>query len=101
MRKESRLSDKTLAAEMAGNWSEVLAIYEEALQTGKMQDSSSENLSAGVCEPISEDERDYLRCLLNMGHHQALITHISGLTAQFQDKSKTQQLSSYGVASAL
>ena len=101
MRKESRLSDKTLAAEMAGNWSEVLAIYEEALQTGKMQDSSSENLSAGVCEPISEDERGYLRCLLNMGHHQALITHISGLTAQFQDKSKTQQLSSYGVASAL
>ena len=95
MRTESRLSDKTLAAEKAGNWSEVLAIYEEALQDG------DGFVSDGVSDVMSDNERGYLRCLLNMGHHQALITHISGLTAQYQDRPRTQQLSSYAIASAL
>ncbi|UPR01432.1 phosphatidylinositol kinase [Chloropicon primus] len=98
MREESRLCDKTLAAEKAGNWSEVLAIYEEALQDGASGDGF---MSDGIQDVMSDDERGYLRCLLNMGHHQAMITHISGLTAQFQDKPRTQQLSSYAIASAL
>ena len=81
------MSDKTLAAEKAGNWSEVLSIYEEALQDISMQESQDfrdADANPTTAAATSDDERGYLRCLLNMGHHQALITHISGLTAQFQ-----------------
>merc|ERR1719247_778784 len=65
------------------------------------QDFRDADANPTTAAATSDDERGYLRCLLNMGHHQALITHISGLTAQFQDKPRMQELSSYAIASAL
>ncbi|WOK94665.1 serine/threonine-protein kinase ATR isoform X1 [Canna indica] len=74
LRKASRLQDQLLINEKAGNWAEVLTLCEQALQT----------------EPSSvQRHSDFLNCLLNMCHLQAMVTHVDGLISRIPQYKKT------------
>ena len=92
----------TLAAEKAGNWSEALTLYEQALQHSKgsggsglegraqaagagaaasMLDGAGRGGGGGVAgaraDGLGPMQRGYLDCLLHMGHLQGLLTQAS------------------------
>lgn len=74
LRKTSKLQDQLLINEKAGNWAEVLTLCEQALQ---MEPSSVQRHS------------DFLNCLLNMCHLQAMVTHVDGLISRIPQYKKT------------
>ncbi|XP_042464961.1 serine/threonine-protein kinase ATR-like isoform X2 [Zingiber officinale] len=74
LRKTSKLQDQLLINEKAGNWAEVLTLCEQALQ---MEPSSVQRHS------------DFLNCLLNMCHLQAMVTHVDGLISRIPQHNKT------------
>ncbi|KAG6530237.1 serine/threonine-protein kinase ATR-like [Zingiber officinale] len=74
LRKTSKLQDQLLINEKAGNWAEVLMLCEQALQ---MEPSSVQRHS------------DYLNCLLNMCHLQAMVTHVDGLISRMPQYKET------------
>lgn len=73
LRKCATLQDQILINEKAGNWSEALTCCEQALQ----MEPSSVTRHLGV-----------LDCLLNMGHLQAMVTHVDGLNSRMPDHTK-------------
>ena len=99
LRKEGKLSDKILIAEKAGNWAEVLAMHEESLQ--HLHHSEGKGDHPGYQTKMTGSQRGYLRCLLNMGHHQALITYVGGLNAMGTSDHVTKELANYATSSAL
>ncbi|KAG0625577.1 hypothetical protein M758_2G066000 [Ceratodon purpureus] len=73
LRKCSTLQDQILINEKAGNWGEALTCCEQALQ----MEPSSVTRHLGV-----------LDCLLNMGHLQAMVTHVDGLNSRMPNHKK-------------
>ncbi|KAG6548304.1 hypothetical protein Mapa_010357 [Marchantia paleacea] len=70
LRTSTTLQDQVLIHEKAGNWGESLTCYEQALQM----------------EPTSILRHSgLLNCLLNMGHLQAMVTHVDGLILRMPD----------------
>lgn len=94
-----RPEDQRLAAEKAGNWSEALTLYEQALQhsggggTGGGGGSGLQAAARLVAQGASGRaavarvaglgglQRGYLDCLLHMGHLQGLLTQVGRSTA--------------------
>lgn len=101
-----RPEDQRLAAEKAGNWSEALTLYEQALQHsrgsggggaggGGQAAGAGAEAAAGVLDGdggasagggaggreagLGPMQRSYLDCLLHMGHLQGLLTQASPL----------------------
>ncbi|KAH0698336.1 hypothetical protein KY290_016254 [Solanum tuberosum] len=74
LRKSKSLQDHLLINKKAGNWAEVLASCEQALQM----------------EPTSvQRHSDVVNCLLNMCHLQATVTHVDGLISRIPKYQKT------------
>ncbi|CAM6089350.1 unnamed protein product [Calypogeia fissa] len=73
LRTSTNLQDQILINEKAGNWAEALTCCEQALQ----MEPSSVVQHSGV-----------LDCLLNMGHLQAMVTHVDGLVSRLADHKK-------------
>ncbi|KAL1193295.1 Serine/threonine-protein kinase ATR [Cardamine amara subsp. amara] len=72
--KSLSLQDQLLINKKAGNWAEVFTACEQALQM----------------EPTSvQRHSDVLNCLLNMCHHQTMVTHVDGLIARVPEYKKT------------
>ncbi|KAL2643558.1 hypothetical protein R1flu_011145 [Riccia fluitans] len=70
LRTTTTLQDQILIHEKSGNWGESLTCYEQALQM----------------EPTSVLRHSgLLNCLLNMGHLQAMVTHVDGLNLRIPD----------------
>ncbi len=95
-----RPEDQRLAAEKAGNWSEALTLYEQALQhsggtAGSGRQAAGAAAAAGLLDGaggagggsmagpgeagLGAMQRGYLDCLLHMGHLQGLLTQASPL----------------------
>lgn len=73
LRKSVSLQDQILIHEKTGNWAEALTCCEQALQL----------------QPTSIDRHSgVLNCLLNMGHLQAMVTHVDGLILRFPNNKK-------------
>lgn len=93
-----RPEDQRLAAEKAGNWSEALTLYEQALQhsggsAGSGRQAAGAAAAAGLLDGaggarggsmagpgeagLGAMQRGYLDCLLHMGHLQGLLTQAS------------------------
>ncbi|KAI5062158.1 hypothetical protein GOP47_0022697, partial [Adiantum capillus-veneris] len=83
LHKSLSLQDEVLINVKAGNWAEALTCCEQALQMDPMSVTRHEGV---------------LNCLLNMGHLQALVTHVDGLLLRFPEKKK--EWSSWGVQAA-
>ena len=96
-----RPEDQRLAAEKAGNWSEALTLYEQALQhSGVVGDAAANGRAgmqaaagvlagggapgggaaaagaAGAGAGLGGMQRGYLDCLLHIGHLQGLLTQV-------------------------
>eukprot|EP00897_Mesotaenium_endlicherianum_P000569 jgi/Mesen1/10512/ME000083S10013 len=83
LRSSTSLEDEMLINEKSGNWAQALTCYEQALQM----------------EPQSVSRHsDLLNCLLNMGHFQAMVTHVDGLLARMPEQ--TARWSTQGVQAA-
>ncbi|XP_068493011.1 serine/threonine-protein kinase ATR isoform X2 [Phaseolus vulgaris] len=71
--KSLRLQDQLLMNKKAGNWADVLTSCEQALQM----------------EPTSfQRHSDVLKCLVNMCHLQAMVTHVDGLISRIPQYKK-------------
>lgn len=95
-----RPEDQRLAAEKAGNWSEALTLYEQALQHSGAATASGGGCGGGggmeaaaamvadgtarggaggaVAAGLSGLQRGYLDSLLHIGHLQGLLTQVGG-----------------------
>ncbi|CAN7059710.1 unnamed protein product [Brassica rapa subsp. trilocularis] len=72
--KSLSLQDQLLIDKKSGNWAEVFTACEQALQM----------------EPTSvQRHSDVLNCLLNMCHHQTMVTHVDGLISRVPEYKKT------------
>ncbi|XP_010416834.1 PREDICTED: serine/threonine-protein kinase ATR [Camelina sativa] len=72
--KSLSLQDQLLINKKSGNWAEVFTACEQALQM----------------EPTSvQRHSDVLNCLLNMCHHQTMVTHVDGLISRVPEYKKT------------
>lgn len=90
-----RPEDQRLAAEKAGNWSEALTLYEQALQhnggavasgggSGGCEglQAAAGMLAGGAAGPaglgpgLGSMQRGYLDCLLHIGHLQGLLAQV-------------------------
>ncbi|CAN8236301.1 unnamed protein product [Cochlearia groenlandica] len=72
--KSLSLQDQLLINKKYGNWAEVFTACEQALQM----------------EPTSvQRHSDVLNCLLNMCHHQTMVTHVDGLISRVPEYKKT------------
>jgi hypothetical protein len=110
-----RPEDQRLAAEKAGNWSEALTLYEQALQhsgssgaggsgstgTGAGGTSAAAVLADGPQGDagLGAQQRGCLECLLHIGHLQGLLAQVEGLAAGAGDKSAAQ-LAALGAAAS-
>ncbi|CAA0406623.1 unnamed protein product [Arabidopsis thaliana] len=72
--KSLNLQDQLLINKKSGNWADVFTACEQALQM----------------EPTSvQRHSDVLNCLLNMCHHQTMVTHVDGLISRVPEYKKT------------
>ncbi|KAI3426356.1 hypothetical protein D9Q98_008728 [Chlorella vulgaris] len=110
-----RPEDQRLAAEKAGNWSEALTLYEQALQhsgSSGAGGSGSTGAGAGATSAaavladgpqgdagLGAQQRGCLECLLHIGHLQGLLAQVEGLAAGAGDKSAAQ-LAALGAAAS-
>ncbi|MCO5595170.1 hypothetical protein L7F22_049209 [Adiantum nelumboides] len=83
LHKSLSLQNEVLINVKTGNWAEALTCCEQALQ----MDPTSVTRHEGV-----------LNCLLNMGHLQALVTHVDGLLLRIPERKK--EWSTWGVQAA-
>jgi len=98
LRKTQSLSiDNKLLGEKAGNWTDVLCMYEKDLQ-GDLAESPHASLSSPG--QLSSDQRGYMRCLLNTGHLKALQTHVDGLLAKEGSRKIRGQIAAFGADAA-
>ena len=115
-----RPEDQRLAAEKAGDWSEALTIYEQAMQYQSRSSGGGGSSSGGgsgsaaaaallecglgaEAEGLSPTQRGYLGCLLNMGHLQGLLAQVEGMAAaggSGQGAAAVAQLAAMGTAAA-
>ncbi|KAL4421833.1 hypothetical protein ABPG77_001622 [Micractinium sp. CCAP 211/92] len=115
-----RPEDQRLAAEKAGNWSEALTLYEQALQhsggtAGSGRQAAGAAAAAGLLDGaggagggsmagpgeagLGAMQRGYLDCLLHMGHLQGLLTQVEGLAGEARP-SAAGQLAALGAAAS-
>jgi hypothetical protein len=115
-----RPEDQRLAAEKAGNWSEALTLYEQALQhsgrAGGNISSGGGGLQAAAAlvadggagghgggsstaPGLGAMQRSYLDCLLHIGHLQGLLTQVEGL-AGGSSSMGAAQLAALGAAAS-
>jgi hypothetical protein len=119
-----RPEDQRLAAEKAGNWSEALTLYEQALQhsgraggSGGGAGSGGGGLQAAAAlvadgggrgghggsssgaPGLGSMQRSYLDCLLHIGHLQGLLTQVEGL-AGGSSSMGAAQLAALGAAAS-
>ena len=98
LRKSQSLSiDDKLLGEMAGNWTDVLSMYEKDLQEDMANRPHELSASPGH---LSSDQRGYMRCLLNTGHLKALQTHVDGLLAKETSVKIRAQIAAFGADAA-
>lgn len=83
LHKSLSLQDQVLINEKSGNWAEALTCCEQALQ----MEPKSVSRHFGV-----------LNCLLNMGHLQAMVTHVDGLLSRLPEFKR--EWSMWGVQAA-
>ena len=89
--------DDKLLGEKAGNWTDVLCMYEKDLQ-GDMVESPHASISPSG--QLSSEQRGYMRCLLNTGHLKALQTHADGLLAKEASRKIRGQIAVFGADAA-
>jgi hypothetical protein len=117
-----RPEDQRLAAEKAGDWSEALTLYEQALQHSghsghsggggaggglgaALASQAAAAESAGAAAAGAEDaglgllQRGYLQCLLQMGHLRGLLAQLEGLAAAAGPRAAAQ-LAALGAAAS-
>ncbi|XP_024518074.1 serine/threonine-protein kinase ATR [Selaginella moellendorffii] len=70
LQKRASLEDQVLINKISGNWAEALTFCEQALEL----EPKSLYWQSGI-----------LDCLVNMGHFQAMVTHVDGLLARLRD----------------
>ena len=98
LRKTQSLSiDDKLLGEMAGNWTDVLSMYEKDMQEDMANRPNESSASHGQ---LSSDQRGYMRCLLNTGHLKALQTHVDGLLAKEMCVKTRAQIAAFGADAA-
>lgn len=96
LRATSSPTDQKFLAEKSGNWADALAMYEQDLQTSVF----TTGVHGGAAEVFSNNQRGYMRCLLNIGHLKALETHVDGLLAAELDPVNKSHLATYGASAA-
>ncbi|KAK9807336.1 hypothetical protein WJX73_002849 [Symbiochloris irregularis] len=104
-----RFEDQMLAAEKAGHWGEALTLYEQAMRKESMAQvqrlAGSSTQQAGT--PVAPEEtarlsgarKGYLKCLLQMGHMEAVMAQVDGWSLSCPEGAKPH-LAASGVAAA-